>query len=431
MPPRHGKSTTCSAWLPYWFLNLWPHKSVMLASYGATFAERWGRRVRRLSSVHSGACLFDIASDSRSAGEWETTEGGGMKCVGVGGDATGRGADLLVCDDLVKNSEEARSQVMRDKTWEFWQETLRTRMEPGASCVCVMTRWHEDDFGGRLLASDDRDFPLWEHIDFPAIALSEDVLGRREGDALWPERYPVESLLALRDSAAGIGSRAFESLYQQRPTPAEGFVFRMDDLRYWSRSPEGGVCLHGSAGDEVVQPPAMSRFQIVDTAMKDGKENDWTVVGTFGVTRKRQLVVLDIDRRRVQVPDQLPMVREARRKWSPSWIGVEDKGSGTGIIQEARRQGLMLRPLKADRDKVTRAAPAAALCEQGGVFLHRDAHWLGAFVSELMSFPNGKNDDQVDVLAHAVVSLTVPAPMPTRREERPNGLGMAEGGFTW
>ena len=155
MPPRHGKSTLCSAWLPFWFLNLFPDKDVMLVSYGADFAQRWGLRVRRLASIHHARTLMRIAPDSRRANEWQTIDGGGMKTLGISGDATGRGADCLIIDDPVKNSEEARSEVMREKTWEFWQETLRTRVEPGGTVVVVQTRWHEDDLAGRLLATDE------------------------------------------------------------------------------------------------------------------------------------------------------------------------------------------------------------------------------------------------------------------------------------
>jgi predicted phage terminase large subunit-like protein len=433
MPPRHGKSTTCSAWLPFWFLNLFPEKHVMLVSYGAEFAQKWGRRVRRLANIHKDETMMRIAPDSRSAAEWETTEEGGMKSLGIGGDATGRGADLLIIDDPVKNSEEARSPVMRQKTWEFWQETLRTRIEPGGTVLVVQTRWNEDDLAGRLIAEDneraERGEPKrWTCIDFPALAEGDDELGRTEGEPLWPGRFDLEMLAEIR---IDVGSYAWSALYQQRPSPEGGGMFRKTDFRYWYQNPDHSMVLvHENGTEERLMPSDVWRAQITDTAMEIKTVNDWTVTLTYAVTKKRQVILLDVVRVRIEVPDQLPQIRRLKKQWRPRWSGVEVKGSGHGIIQEARRQGLMLRPIKAVKDKVTRASPAAALYEQHAVFHPRYAPWLAEYEHELQAFPNGAFDDQVDTIAHAVNELAPQAGYDgaVRRTERQT-TGMADGAF--
>ena len=408
MPPRHGKSTLCSAWLPFWFLNLFPDKSVMLVSYGAEFAKRWGLRVRRLASVHADRTLMRIAPESRSAGEWETTEAGGMKSLGIQGDATGRGADLLIIDDPVKNSEEARSEVMQQKTWEFWQETLRTRVEPGGTILVVQTRWHESDLAGRLLDADnDKTNQKWQRIDFPAIAEHDDVLGRKEGEALWPERYPLDALLEIRDDKDGVGVRAFASLYQQRPSPEGGGMFRRKDFRYFTDDGDHYV-LHAPEGKNFRVLKAHCRaFQTADTAMTERQTSDYTVITTFVLTPQNHLLVLDVARDRLEIPDQWPYVQAAVRRGKQldgyRWLAVEDKGSGIGMIQLARKLGMPIRALKANTDKVTRATPASVWYENGMVYHRTGAVWLDAFEHELQAFPNGAHDDQVDTVAYAVM----------------------------
>ena len=414
MPPRHGKSTLCSSWLPYWFLCLFPYRSVMLVSYGATFAERWGRRVRRMASAYADdhPRALSISQDSRSAGEWETDQGGGMKCLGIGGDATGRGADLLIIDDPVKNSEEARSEVMRAKTWEFWQETLRTRIEPGGTVLVIQTRWHEDDLAGRLLDGDDDEMRVWDHIDFPAI--------NDDGEALWPDRFGVD---ALEDIRRDVGSYAWNALYQQRPTPEGGGMFRRKDFRYFRDGGEHYELLSPEGKAYRVLKSECRVFQTVDTAMTEKQTSDYMVILTYALTPMNHLLVLDVDRDRLEIPDQWPRVRSAidRAKRLPGyrWTAVEDKGSGIGMIQLARKLGQPLRALKADRDKVTRATPASVWYENGMVYHNEGASWLADFEHELMSFPNGAHDDQVDTIAYAVSESRARPPEPITTDGRP------------
>ena len=226
MPPRHGKSELCSHWLPVGFLIANPQKRVILASYEASFAASWGRKVRE--SIAEIGALYGVAlrSDSTAVDAWELTSGGGMVTSGVGGPITGRGADLMVIDDPVKNAEEASSPVMREKVWEWYRTVARTRLEPNASIVVVMTRWDVDDLAGRLLASTGEN---WQVVNLPAVAEGRDAIGRAPGVPLWPERYDLAALGLLR---SGIQEDAWASLYQQHPNPSgRGFFFDVDSVR--------------------------------------------------------------------------------------------------------------------------------------------------------------------------------------------------------
>ena len=428
-PPRHGKSLMCSQWSPAWFLELFPDRQVLLASYGAQFAAEWGRKVRNIVRDNVPRMLVRLSDDSRAVDRWYTTDGGGMATAGVGGPLTGRGADLLIVDDPVKDSEEARSDTIKRKQWEWWNETAYTRLEPGGSAIVIMTRWAEDDLVGRIL---EHEGDRWRHICLPAIAEDDDMLDRAAGEALWPGRFDVAALAEIRES---IGSRAFAALYQQRPSPAGGGTFRSRDFRYWTRAADGGYLLHhDDGGTENVAPGSTWRAQTVDTALKVGEQNDWTAVVTAAVTARRQIIILDVHRERLEVPDQLPLIRRLRRQWRPRWTGVEEKASGVGIIQEARRRGIALKPLKADRDKMQRASTAAIMYEQHAVYHPRDAHWLADFEHELLAFPNGAHDDQVDALAHVANGIGGgPSSLVAAGRVRggTDGTGMAEGDFRW
>lgn len=222
MPPRHGKSELISKWTPAWFLDNWPHKSVINAGYGTSFAEEWGRKVRNLVKEHQGQLRFRLAGDSTAAGRWNTTQGGGMYATGIGGAITGRGADLLVIDDPIKDHKEANSLIYRDDLWDWYCNTARTRVMPGGAVIVLMTRWHEDDLVGRLLkASASGDGEQWEVLNLPAICedAANDPLGRAEGAPLWPDFRSLEYLQALQ---LGLSEEAWAAQYQGRPANLVG-----------------------------------------------------------------------------------------------------------------------------------------------------------------------------------------------------------------
>src|SRR5262245_22121675 len=216
-PPRHGKSELVSRYLPAWYLGLYPSRRVLLAGYGAAFARSWGRKARGLLQEHGRAAFgVEVSREERAASEWGLcSHEGGMLTAGVGGPLTGRGANLLIVDDPIKNAEQAVSQTIRDNHWDWWQSTASTRIEPGGCAIVIATRWHHDDLSGRLLraAEAGEGMPV-RRLRLPAIAEEDDPLGRAPGEALWPERWPIERLERTREEKEAVW---WEAMYQQRP----------------------------------------------------------------------------------------------------------------------------------------------------------------------------------------------------------------------
>lgn len=404
-PPRHGKSELVSVYLPLWLLIHRPAARVILAAYGRELAAAWGRRVRNLVETDGPKLGLALSADSGAAHRWELTSGGGMLSAGVGGPVTGKGGDLVIVDDPTKSREEANSAAHRERVFEWFRSTLRTRFEPGASCVVIMQRWHEEDLVGQLLRHAGEDGEEWEELRLPAIAESGDPLGREPGEALWPWRYGVEDLEQLR---ASIGSMAWASQYQQRPMPAEGAIFRRKDFHYFREGLDGYELTLPDRHEARWYPKShVLVFQVADTAMTARSTSDWTVCGTFALTPENDLLVLDIDRRRLEIPDQLGFLY-AKRKEFPElvWQGIEPKSSGIGLVQQAARDGRPFHILEGhDVDKVTRATPASILAENGKLFFREEAPWLSAFEDELLAFDRGAHDDQVDVLAYAALQV--------------------------
>jgi len=215
-PPRHGKSEYCSHWLPQWYLSLYPDRKIILTSYEATFARSWGRRDRDSMTELKGFTGLQVNRGQASAAEWGI-EGhdGGMKTAGAGGPITGKGADLLIVDDPIKNAEDAMSPTIREKLWDWWQTTASTRLEPGGVAVIIATRWHKEDLSGKLIeAADSGDGEPITRLHLPAIAGENDQLGRQPGEALWPERWPIEEMLKRQKA---MDEFWWSSLYQQDP----------------------------------------------------------------------------------------------------------------------------------------------------------------------------------------------------------------------
>ena len=404
MPPRHGKSELCSVYLPAWYLGTHPERRVILAGHEADFAASWGRRVRDVLEEH-GRRLFGarVRADSAAANRWDLVgHAGGMVTAGVGGTITGRGADLLIIDDPHKSAEEARSVTYRERVWDWYRAVARTRLEPGAGVVVVQTRWHEDDLAGRLLADAESEGDRWQVLSLPAVAEDNDPLGRSVGDPLWPERFPLEELVALKKS---IGSHWWSALYQQRPQPLGGGIFRRDWFRYF-RTTNDLYVLDQPGGDPVaVSAGECLRFCTVDLAVSVKTSADYTVVATWAETPNKDLLLLDRQRVRLEGPDQVPLLERVYDRWSPSYIAVERVAYQLTLIQQATRQGLPMRELKADQDKISRALVAAARMEAGTVYFPAGAGWLGELENELLTFPAGRHDDQVDVLGYAAIQL--------------------------
>jgi predicted phage terminase large subunit-like protein len=386
IPPRCGKSLHCSQGFPAFYLGLHPDHQVILASYSAERAEDNSRAARRFMQDPRYPFDVRVSKSSSSVGRWHTTAGGVVIAEGVGGGLTGFGAHLLSIDDPVKDREEADSPVSRERAWSWFTEVAMPRLMPDGVVLLVMTRWHEDDLVGRILnspASED-----WEVLRLPALAEEDDPLGRGEGEALWPERFPVEKLPSVERGE--ISSRGFAALYQQRPTPDIGGLIK----RAW---------LEG----RYTALPQLSRvIQTVDSAFKTGVAHDFSVIATWG-TDGRNFYLIDIWRRRVEYPDLKRALHQEGAKHHPDAIYVEDAGPGQSLIQDLKREsGLpIIGRNPKGRSKESRVAAISGFLESK-VLLPEGASFVGLWIEEHVGFRSGApHDDQVDSTVLALEEL--------------------------
>ncbi len=390
MLPTHN-SELVSVRFPAWYMGRHPERHIIACSYAADLAHTFSRQARNLFAHPDWPFSTRLAADAQGVENWATTAGGGYVSAGVGGAITGHGADLLLIDDPVKNREEADSQVVRDSQWEWYTSTARTRLQPGAAVVLCMTRWHEDDLGGRLLAAERQGGERWTLLRLPALAEADDPLGRESGVALWPEWYDATALDTIRRT---IGSRDWSALYQQRPTSEEGAFFK----RSWFR-------IVPSA------PVDCYWVRFWDLAVSTKASGDYTVGARVGFARDGTLYIADTARGRWEWPDALTIVEGLSRiDGKQTTIAIEDAGQQKGFYQMLLRvpslRGLPLRAIPVHADKQIRARAWQARAEAGKVALV-EGNWNAAFLDEVCSFPVGQHDDQVDAVSGAVQALGV------------------------
>ena len=270
------------------------------------------------------------------------------------------------------------------------------------------TRWHEDDLAGRLLADELDGGDQWEVLNLPAICECEgedtDVLGRHGGDVLWPEMFDEEFMTRTR---AAQGSYWFSAMYQQRPSPADGMLFKRENLRYfdWKDEAAGLLMMHTDAASTIFDINYGTVFQTVDVAGSSKQESDFTVVSTWCVTPNRDLLWLDCERVKFESLDVAGFVRRSFFKHNPTLVGIERLGFGLTVIQELLRDGLPVVRLEPDKDKVSRALPAVARTEEHRVFLPARAEWREDAEAQMLAFPNAAHDDIVDTLSYAALQL--------------------------
>jgi predicted phage terminase large subunit-like protein len=378
MPPRHGKSEEFSTWVPVWFLDNFPEKRIMLTSYAAELADEFGRKVRN-EMADNPLVRTKLRGDSKAANRFHTSKGGGMTTLGVGGSATGKGADLFVIDDPYKDPRQAMSPTYNKHLRDWYEAVARTRLEPGGSMVLIMTRWTADDLAAHLVKT----FGFTE-IKLAAIAEKDDPLGRAEGEALCPERYDVAALMRTKEE---VGSYVWQALYQQNPVPIGGALIKRAWWKYYRETPRA----------------FLRKIQCWDTAQKPGVTNDYTVCATWGET-PTGYYLLDLLRIKVAFPGLQQALLSAYHKHMPQAVVIEDKSSGISLIQYAQAETrLPIIPYDpAQDDKVIRAAAAAPTIEAGNCHLPAEAPYLEDFVLEHERFPLGEHDDQVDTTSLAM-----------------------------
>jgi len=391
MPPRHGKSMCVTETFPSYFLGHYPHKRVMELSYGAELAQEFGKK-NRDKVFEYGYDVFRIRLSNQQATKtnWkiEGTDGG-MYSVGFFGSVTGRGADLLIVDDPIRNRAEAESQTYREKIWAEYQSTVATRLHPGGAVIIILTRWHEDDLAARLLNPEFGKVEDWKILSLPAICDKEDdLLGRKIGESLWAVGGYDEEWAAQKKE--NVGTYAWNSLYQQRPTPSSGGLFKREWWQKWRELP-------GDLFDFV---------QSWDCTFKDANTSDFVVGQVWARSKKNPAnrYLLDQVRARMTFTETVEAVRTLSAKWKQTTRKlIEDKANGTAVMDVLRKEVHGLVPVEPMGGKVVRAHAVTACVEAGNVFIPDAsiAPWVHDFIEELSSFPSGAHDDQVDAMTQA------------------------------
>lgn len=404
--PRIGKSEMTTVRYPVWRLERDPSLKIIVGAYNQTLANKFSRKSRRIAQER-----IELATDRTAVDDWETTEGGGLRAVGVGGGVTGMGGDLILLDDPIKNREEANSQTYRDKVWDWFTDDVTTRLEPGGAIILIMTRWHEDDIAGRILGSEES--PDWTVVRIPALAETQierdeyarqinqplgqpDPLGRSPGVATCPERYDEEML----DRIKRVLGNSFYALYQQRPTAPEGDMLK----REW--------------------------FHVVDSVPTDCRRvRYWDKAGTAGGGAFTCGVLMAKDDQGIYYVEDL-----VRGQWAAGdreriilqtaqmdgygvavWVEQEPGSGGKESAENTVRNlaGFNVYAETVTGDKVTRAEPFAAQCQGGNIRLKK-APWNRGYLDRVTVFPSGTYKDDVDASSGAFNKLS------------PLGIGMAD-----
>lgn len=404
-PPRHGKSELTSRRFPAWCWGRDPYRHIILGTYNQPFAEDYGRDVRGIVNSPSFATIFPncvLAKGSQAADRLKTEQGGMAVFVGRGGSATGRGGDILIIDDPLKDRAEANSQTTREELWDWFNDTISTRlMSDTGAIIIIQTRWHEDDLVGRLTDPTNPHYSKteaanWKIINIPAIAEDKDVLGRKRGEALWPERFGVDFLEAFR-SRNPVG---FSALYQQRPTPEDGDFFKDDMIITYK--PE-----------ETPHPSKMRIYAASDHAVGIKQTNDLTCLLVVGVDENDVIWLLDCWWKREKTDKVVEAMLKLMAKWKPMiwWAesGHISKSIGPFLFKRMREERIYVnvREQVPSADKTTRAQSIQGRASMGMLRFPARAHWYGNARNELLKFPQGNHDDFVDALAHIGLGLDV------------------------
>jgi predicted phage terminase large subunit-like protein len=391
LPPRHLKSSIASVAFPAWCLGHNPSSQILCVSYAQILADMFGRDSRSIMMSPWYRRIFTtrLAAQRLAVQEFVITRQGYRLATSTSGVLTGRGADIILIDDPLK-PEDTLSEVLRRAANEWFDHTLYSRMNDKrhGAIVIIMQRLHEDDLVSQVLAQEE-----WEVVRFPAIAEADEVnrietiwgqecFRRRQGEALHPEREPLDTLDGLRHT---LGECNFACQYQQSPGPLGGGLVKAAWFKRYRDSE---------------RPKHFDRIvQSWDTANKVTELSDFSVCTTWGIKAKH-LFLLGLFRGRLDYPALKRAVREQQSLFGANEVLIEDKSSGTQLIQELIADGChAVTRYQPTCDKIVRLHAQTALIENGFVHIPETAPWLDAYLHEMTVFPRGKHDDQVDSTA--------------------------------
>jgi len=387
-PPGSAKSTWVSVLFPASYLARFPQNSVLFATHSVEFAKRWGRRVRNDILLEHRMLGINVAPDNQAADRWALTTGGEYYAVGAGTGIAGFRADLGLGDDFFGSREDAFSEIVRQRRWDWYVDDFSARLKPGAKRILMNTRWHEEDVAGRILQQIDKGIIRGRVISIPAIAEAGDPLGRKVGEYLWdePKGYNYGEFLRARQRETS--PMMWSALYQQRPAPEEGDFFKADWLKPYDKAPALETLTTYGGSDYAV------------TA--DG--GDYTVHGVVGIDPENRMYLLDLWRQQASSEKWIDAFCDLVIKWKPlGW--AEEQGQIKASLgpfinnQQHERKAYVARTTFPTRgDKAVRAQSIRGRMAIEGLYVPIHAPWYPALRSELLSFPAGKHDDQVDML---------------------------------
>lgn len=397
MAPRMGKSQMISIYYPAWYLGKHPDHKVIVASHTADLAVVMARKVRNLINTPEYKAIFpqtNIAADAKAAAQWNTTKGGEYFAIGVGGALAGRGAHLIIADDPLSEQDiKAGNTSSLDSTYEWFSAGLRTRLMPEGKICVLHTRWHQRDLIGRLIKDSamNEGGDKYETFEFPAI-LHE---GTPEEKSIWPEQWSLEALQQTRSSMHHIMWQWYAQ-YQQNPTAAEAAIIKRDWIRWWTAP----------------NPPRIDFIvQAFDTALTTKERSDFSVCHTWGVFENeddgtQNVILLNKVKGKYEFPELKAMAHEQYKEWEPDSVIVEAKASGQPLIDEMRRSGIFVQDFSPGKgqDKIARLNAVADMFASGHVWFPENA-WAAATVEEILAFPAGEHDDEVDTMTLALMRI--------------------------
>lgn len=415
LPPQHGKSMTVTETFPSYYLMKNPEKAVMVTSYAEDMYTRFAKK-NRMHYMDWSKRLFGLLIGKNTSNEFDVAgHEGEAYFTSIYGGGTGRRADLLIIDDPIKDAKEAKSQTVKDSIWDEWTTTFSTRLQHNASVIVIMTRWQVDDLAGRLIQQDKTSAKHrfnWEVIKFPAIADLPagvtDAIGRHNGEALNPEKHPIDDLLRQK---ANIGTHKFEALYQQSPTVEGGNIFKREQIRYYVPDRETLTRLHLNEKDVAILPRHLGATVIACDATFKSKENDdFVSIQTWSSHGADLFLRPSWVHERLAFTDTCHAI-EAQKRLYPyaRSVLVEDKANGPAIIDTLKHRISGIKPVSPGSDsKEARAESVTPIFEAGQIYVpHPD--WIprsNDMIEEWCGFPNMAHDDQVDAMVYPVRELT-------------------------